>query len=205
MKHYLHFCCLPCNKVKIFFSFFMRWPNHLSLFCFSFSMILFFIWRALKMCSLLSFYLHVTTTMALRQRISNTSSLRVSVDLRVHVSDAYVVVDTIRALFKRIFGALLIDFFFIMTLPKSQMTICWSHWEIILHFAWFIFINHVMEFESIISFSWNILRKYWIGWVIAGICVQGRSSLRTTQLTVHQWLRRNQRSTAINFQFLNCT
>ena len=66
------------------------------------------------MCSFLSLSLRVTPRMALRQRISNTSSLRVSLDLRVHVSDAYVAMGTIRALYRRIFRALHIDFFFQM-------------------------------------------------------------------------------------------
>ena len=64
------------------------------------------------MCSFLSLSLRVTPRMALRQRISNTSSLRVSLALRVHVSDAYVAMGTIRALYRRIFRALNIDFFF---------------------------------------------------------------------------------------------
>ena len=58
------------------------------------------------MCSFLSLALRVTPRMA--QRISNTSSLRVSPDLMVHVSDAYVAMGTIRALYRRIFRALLL-------------------------------------------------------------------------------------------------
>ena len=53
---------------------------------------------ALRMYSFLSISLRVTPMMDLRQRISNTSSLRVSLDLRVHVSDANVAMGTIRAL-----------------------------------------------------------------------------------------------------------
>ena len=59
--------------------------------------------------------------MALRSCILNTSSLRVSPDLRVHVSDAYVDMGTIRALYRRIFRVLLIDFFSKWSLSVSQM------------------------------------------------------------------------------------
>ena len=61
------------------------------------------------MCLFLSLSLRVTPRMALTLRISNTSSLRVLLDLTVHVSDAYVAMGTIRALYRRIFRALHID------------------------------------------------------------------------------------------------
>ena len=66
------------------------------------------------MCPFLSLSLRATPRMALRERISKTSSLRVSPDVRVHVFDVYVATDTIRVLYRRIFRALLIDFFFKM-------------------------------------------------------------------------------------------
>ena len=84
----------------------MTWPNHLSRFCFTTSVNVFFIRRALLTCLFLS----VTPRMALRQRISNTSSLRVSLDQMVHVSDANVAIGIIRALYR----AKHIDFLFQM-------------------------------------------------------------------------------------------
>ena len=62
--------------------------------------------------SFLSLSLRVTPRMARRRCISDTKSLCVSLDVRVHVKDAYVAIGTIMALYMRIFRALPIDQFF---------------------------------------------------------------------------------------------
>ena len=66
------------------------------------------------MCPFLSLSLRITPRIALMQRFFTISSLHVSPDLRVQVLDAYVAMDTIRALYMRIFRALLIDLFYQM-------------------------------------------------------------------------------------------
>ena len=82
------------------------------------------------MCSFLSLSLCVTPRMALRQRISNTSSLRISSDLRLHVWDVYMAIDTIRALYRRIFRAL--DFFSISLshCAKCRRRELFTHYDI---------------------------------------------------------------------------
>ena len=62
-----------------------------------------------------------TPRMALRQRILNTSSLRVSLDLRVHVSDAYVAMGTIRALYSVSLGHCLLTSFSKWPLSVGQI------------------------------------------------------------------------------------
>ena len=92
---------------------------------------------ALQMCSFLNLSLRVTPRMALRQRISSTSSLRVSPDLRVHVSDAYVAMGTIRALYRRIFRTLLI-FQMASQLAKGRRRYSYTSYDIfsaIWHYA----------------------------------------------------------------------
>ena len=60
----------------------VTWHNHLSRFCFTTIVIVFFSSKGFSGCARFSAF--PTPRMALRQRISKTSSLRVSIDLRVH-------------------------------------------------------------------------------------------------------------------------
>ena len=74
--------------------------------------------------------------MALEQRISNTSSLGVSSDLRVHDSDAYVVMGIIRALYRRTFRALLINFFSQMASPSRPNAVDASPIRLLTYAFW---------------------------------------------------------------------
>ena len=104
------------------------------------------------MCSFLSLSPRVTPRMALRQRILNTSNMRVSLALRVHVSDAYVAMGTIRALHMRIFRALHIDFFFQMASLRRPNTVEASLTRLIKSLAPWYYASQEYEFFYVLYF-----------------------------------------------------